>query len=146
MEVVSCGSTPGISTTKTVHLEECGWSVERGADLGSDEEIPTLNEMSTDVPGWLTDNLHSDVVPTSHQSNPLDSQCTSCATIARKIRSWCRKREGRLTKAFWEPSFYRSYPQRAYSDQSTLPPSRSNNLSLSIPAHQVHLALYGLRP
>ena len=78
MAVVSCGSIPGISTIEPVHLEECGQSVERGADLGPDEKVPTLDEMSTNIPGRLTDNLHSDVVPTSHQYNPLDSPCTSC--------------------------------------------------------------------
>ena len=47
---------------------EGGWHHRRGnlirTYLGSNEEIPTLDEMSTDIPGWLTDNLHSDVVPT----------------------------------------------------------------------------------
>ena len=33
------------------------------AYLGSDEEIPSLDEMSTDIPSWLTDDLHSNVVP-----------------------------------------------------------------------------------
>ena len=31
--------------------------------LGSDEEIPSLDEMSTDIPSGLSNNLHSDVVP-----------------------------------------------------------------------------------
>lgn len=31
--------------------------------LGSDEEIPSLDEMSADIPSGLTDNLHTNVVP-----------------------------------------------------------------------------------
>lgn len=36
---------------------------EEVTDFGSNEEIPTLYEMSTDIPGWLSDDLHSDIVP-----------------------------------------------------------------------------------
>lgn len=76
---------------------------EGGADLGPDKEIPTLDEMSTDISGWLTDNLHSDVVPTLISITLLDlGSCNRALSMGR-----------RLTKASWGPSSYRSYPQTA---------------------------------
>jgi len=53
------------------------------AYLGSDEEIPSLDEMSADIPSRLTDDLHSNVVPIISSIRPMDEGDTETLGMGR---------------------------------------------------------------
>jgi hypothetical protein len=54
----------GIFACDSAELVDLSLGINRNeAHLGADEQVPSLDEMPTQVPSWLTDYLNTDIVP-----------------------------------------------------------------------------------